>query len=170
MQGIPLQDLANLNKLQHEADSKVNVEDLHRLQDFHTKIRPGVSRFLRDLAPLYRLYIYTMGDEVYACAMASLLDTEGRLFRNRVINRADSNWAQQQKGLEKLGVAPTMAAVVDDTVGVLLLFLHEFSGVCVSNQLLVAVCSGFATTWQVTCAGAKAFPQALYFTSPHLAC
>ena len=58
-----------------------------------------------------------MGDELYACAMASLLDSGGHLFRNRVINRADSNWEQHQKGLDKLGVVPTMAAVVDDTLG-----------------------------------------------------
>jgi TFIIF-interacting CTD phosphatase-like protein len=114
-----LQDLANIAKWREKNEKESPA--LHCLPDFHTKIRPGVSHFLKALAPLYRLYIYTMGDEVYACAMASLLDAEGNLFRNRVINRADANWAQQQKGLDKLGVVPSMAAVVDDTVGTSLL-------------------------------------------------
>ena len=92
-------------------------QHLHSLRDFATKLRPGVFDFLQRLSAKFRLYIYTMGDEQYACLMASLLDPHGHLFRNRVINRADSNWSQHQKGLEKLGLGPTMALVVDDTPG-----------------------------------------------------
>ena len=93
----------------------------YQLRDFETKLRPGALALLARLQAKFRLYIYTMGDEVYACAMASLLDPGGDLFRNRILNRADSNWAVHQKGLHKLGVPESMAVVVDDTVGAPLL-------------------------------------------------
>lgn len=137
------QDKSHLEQLRGSGDTadKATAAMLHDLPDFQTKLRPGLEAFLKALAPLYRLFIYTMGDELYACAMASILDPGGHLFRNRVINRADSNWAQHQKGLDKLGVVPAMAAVVDDTLGVL-----PDLPVCAWQAIGVGPCSASAVT------------------------
>jgi NLI interacting factor-like phosphatase len=113
------QDLAKLDELRSSVapHHKSVTALLHELEAFETKLRPGVFDFLNALKDCFQLYIYTMGDEVYACSMASLLDPKGNLFRNRIINRADSDWAQHQKGLAKLGLDPSMTIVVDDTPG-----------------------------------------------------
>lgn len=133
---FPPQDtarLAKLNKGQSPADTYTK-KLLYELKDFQTKLRPGVFDLLQKLQHMFRLYIYTMGDEAYACAMANLIDPSGSLFRNRILNRSDANWAHHQKGLDKLGVPPSMAVVVDDTVGMSLpLWIHFVSNVhCIS--------------------------------------
>jgi hypothetical protein len=97
--------------------SDTSPSHLFDLPDFFTKLRPGARELLAALKEKYKLYIYTMGDERYACAMANLLDTEGHLFRNRIINRSDANLCAGQKGLEKVDTVPEMTAIVDDTVG-----------------------------------------------------
>jgi TFIIF-interacting CTD phosphatase-like protein len=109
--------LAELSKGQSPADTYTK-QLLYELKDFQTKLRPGIFDLLQKMQHIFRLYVYTMGDEAYACAMANLIDPSGSLFRNRILNREDANWVHHQKGLDKLGVPPSMAVVVDDTVGV----------------------------------------------------
>jgi hypothetical protein len=40
---------------------------------------------------MFELYVYTMGDKTYAHAMASLLDTSGTLFKNRIVRTPPSH-------------------------------------------------------------------------------
>ena len=118
---LSAQEAEKIDTLRKSSDPSTvgTAKLLHQLPDFETKIRPGAFELLNALKDRYRLFIYTMGDEIYACAMANLLDPDkgSGLFRNRIIDRSDSDWTQHQKGLHKLGVDPTLAAVVDDTPG-----------------------------------------------------
>ena len=86
--------------------------------DSFTKLRPGAFEMLAALQQCCELRIFTMGDSRYACAMASLLDASGALFRNRIVARDDAN-PRGLKGLEKAGAMPPLTAIIDDTVGAL---------------------------------------------------
>lgn len=88
--------------------------------DSYTKLRPGAFEMLEALRNCCELRIFTMGNPQYACAMASLLDKSGALFRNRIVARDDADPAWRFKGLQKVGAMPTLTAIIDDTVGALL--------------------------------------------------
>lgn len=51
-----------------------------------TKLRPGVRSFLEQAHQDFELHVYTMGDKLYARAMAQILDPDGRLFSGRIIS------------------------------------------------------------------------------------
>lgn len=92
---------------------------VHDNGDSYTKLRPGALEMLAALRQCCELRIFTMGDSRYACAMASLLDSSGALFRNRIVARDDANQAHGLKGLEKTGAMPPLTVVIDDTAGAL---------------------------------------------------
>lgn len=54
-----------------------------------TKLRPGVRDFLGACAQHFELHVSTMGKQLYAEAMARLLDPTGELFGGRVFGRGD---------------------------------------------------------------------------------
>lgn len=85
--------------------------------DSYTKLRPGAFEMLEALRTRCELRIFTMGNPQYACAMASLLDSTGALFRNRIVARDDADPEWRCKGLLKAGGMPEITAVIDDTVG-----------------------------------------------------
>lgn len=94
--------------------------------DSYTKLRPGVFEMLEALRHRCELRIFTMGNPQYACAMASLIDSSGALFRNRIVARDDADPAWRCKGLQKAGAMPALTAIIDDTVGAP--FVHAQGG------------------------------------------
>eukprot|EP00238_Polyblepharides_amylifera_P008071 CAMPEP_0196582656 /NCGR_PEP_ID=MMETSP1081-20130531/39983_1 /TAXON_ID=36882 /ORGANISM="Pyramimonas amylifera, Strain CCMP720" /LENGTH=391 /DNA_ID=CAMNT_0041903287 /DNA_START=204 /DNA_END=1376 /DNA_ORIENTATION=- len=88
---------------------------LERMQMF-TKLRPHVFEFLDHVKDQFQLFVYTMGDKQYAHQMASLLDTTGNLFRNRIISNSDSS-KQHVKDLDimMLSGADNLVLIMDDT-------------------------------------------------------
>lgn len=82
-----------------------------------TKLRPQVREFLREAAPLYELWIYTMGDRRYAHEMASLLDPSGTLFDGRIISSQDST-ARKTKDLDVVLGCESAALILDDSPSV----------------------------------------------------
>ncbi|GAQ89081.1 RNA polymerase II c-terminal domain phosphatase-like [Klebsormidium nitens] len=77
-----------------------------------TKLRPFVREFLEEAAGLFEMYVYTMGEKLYAQAMARLLDPSGRLFGERVISQQDST-SRKTKDLDVFAVL-----IFDDTEAV----------------------------------------------------
>eukprot|EP00959_Pyramimonas_sp_CCMP1952_P274702 5742617-Pyramimonas_sp.AAC.1 len=65
---------------------------------------------------IFQLYVYTMGDKLYAHAMASLLDTSGKLFKNRIVSQSDST-QRRVKDLDVIMLrgADELVLIMDDT-------------------------------------------------------
>jgi TFIIF-interacting CTD phosphatase-like protein len=65
---------------------------------------------------LFELYVYTMGDKAYAHAMASLLDTSGTLFKNRIVANSDvTHHGQKDLDVVMLRGAERLVVILDDT-------------------------------------------------------
>ncbi|ORX59768.1 hypothetical protein DM01DRAFT_1381290 [Hesseltinella vesiculosa] len=94
--------------------------------EYHLKLRPGVQKFLTELAGLYELHVYTMGTRDYAKAVVKELDPSGDLFRDRIMAREDNErlaHAQRSseftKSLDRvLTNNKSMVAVLDDRLDV----------------------------------------------------
>lgn len=82
-----------------------------------TKLRPFAHKFLEEASKLYEMYVYTMGERVYALAMASLLDPTGQLFGDRIISQTDST-KRLTKDLDVVLGAESAVVILDDTEGV----------------------------------------------------
>src|SRR3569833_2201235 len=111
-------DQANPN---HEAVKDVKsfqLEDGPRLLGngcwYYIKLRPGLVDFLRKVAEMYELHVYTMGTRAYAMNIAKIVDPEQKLFGNRVISR-DENGSLTAKSLQRLfPVSTNMVVIIDD--------------------------------------------------------
>lgn len=92
---------------------------LHKLLDLQmwTKLRPYVHRFLEEASKFFEMYVYTMGERMYALAMARLLDPSGRFFGERVISQGDST-LRTAKNLDVVLGAESAVVILDDTEGV----------------------------------------------------
>lgn len=92
---------------------------LHNLQNLQmwTKLRPYVHDFLKEASQLFELHLYTMGERIYAQAMAYILDPMGRLFGSRVISQSDST-CRTAKDLDVMLGAESAVIILDDTEGV----------------------------------------------------
>ena len=117
-----MQDRGLLAEMQGAEQLQLGDVDVNNKLLFHlphrglwTKLRPGVHELLSELEELYDLHVYTMGDRVYAHEMASLLDTSGQRFKNKIISRNDSANERQKDPSLLLG-AEDMLIIVDDTV------------------------------------------------------
>ena len=56
----------------------------------HTKLRPYVHRFLKNISNYYELQIFTFGSKAYANAIVKYLDPQKKYFQNRILSREDS--------------------------------------------------------------------------------
>lgn len=92
---------------------------LHQLSKLGmwTKLRPFAHKFLEEASKLYEMYVYTMGERVYALNMASLLDPTGQLFGDRIISQTDST-KRLTKDLDVVLGAESAVVILDDTEGV----------------------------------------------------
>lgn len=54
---------------------------------YHTRLRPGTSQFLTNIAPFFELHICTFGARNYAHTIAQFLDEDGKFFSHRILSR-----------------------------------------------------------------------------------
>ncbi|KAI7738808.1 hypothetical protein M8C21_006255 [Ambrosia artemisiifolia] len=89
---------------------------LFKLNSMHmlTKLRPFVHTFLKEASKLFEMYIYTMGERVYALEMAKLLDPQKIYFDSRVIAQGDCT-QRHQKGLDVVLGQESAVLILDDT-------------------------------------------------------
>ncbi|KAL2163770.1 hypothetical protein VTH06DRAFT_5829 [Thermothelomyces fergusii] len=88
--------------------------DLARRCWYYIKMRPGLQDFLRRIAEMYELHVYTMGTRAYAQNVARVVDPDKKLFGNRVISR-DENGNIFAKSLHRLfPVSTHMVVIIDD--------------------------------------------------------
>lgn len=74
---------------------------------------------------MYEMYVYTMGEKIYALAMARLLDPTGRLFGDRIISQLDST-KRNTKDLDVVLGAESAVVILDDTEMVLLCLIYVY--------------------------------------------
>ncbi|CAE8731417.1 unnamed protein product, partial [Polarella glacialis] len=80
----------------------------------YTKLRPGLREFLLELAPLYELYIFSMGDREYIDFVRSVLDPDGTMFSDdKVATRADLD-PNSSKHLRFISLYPVQRIIVLD--------------------------------------------------------
>lgn len=85
---------------------------------YYIKMRPRLEEFLRRIATMYELHVYTMGTRAYAESVARIVDPERKLFGNRVISR-DENGNMFAKSLQRLfPVSTNMVVIIDDRADV----------------------------------------------------
>lgn len=93
-------------------------------QMYYIKLRPGLDRFLRRMAELFELHVYTMGSRSYAQAVVRLFDPDARLFYDRVLSRddvdaGDGEPAVQRKYLRRIfPTDDTTVLIIDDRADV----------------------------------------------------
>jgi RNA polymerase II subunit A-like phosphatase len=81
---------------------------------YYIKMRPGLESFLKRIAQMYELHVYTMGTRAYAQNVARVVDPDKKLFGNRVISR-DENGSIYAKDLQRLfPISTHMVAIIDD--------------------------------------------------------
>jgi FCP1-like phosphatase family protein len=83
---------------------------------YYIKLRPGLHEFLRTIADRFELHIYTMGSRPYADTVASIIDSDERLFQGRITSRDDfEDGRLNQKNLKHVFPCDdSMVLVVDD--------------------------------------------------------
>ncbi|KAK0625173.1 hypothetical protein B0T17DRAFT_590829 [Bombardia bombarda] len=85
---------------------------------YYIKMRPGLEGFLKRIATMYELHVYTMGTRAYAQNVARIVDPNQKLFGNRVISR-DENGNMVAKSLGRLfPVNTNMVLIIDDRADV----------------------------------------------------
>lgn len=119
---------------QNDEKPKDKGSSLHNLQNLHmwTKLRPFVHQFLEAAGGMYEMYVYTMGERIYAQAMAHLLDPNGRFFGSRVISQSDST-CRTTKDLDIVLGSESAVVILDDTEGVRLQKLSSIFCFCFSS-------------------------------------
>ncbi|GAA96229.1 uncharacterized protein L969DRAFT_44452 [Mixia osmundae IAM 14324] len=81
---------------------------------YYLKLRPGLQAFLRKMADLYEMHVYTMGTRSYAMAVCRIIDPDGTYFSTRILSR-DESGSLTRKSLERLFPCDTsMAVIIDD--------------------------------------------------------
>ncbi|EGV65209.1 CTD phosphatase Fcp1 [Yamadazyma tenuis] len=81
---------------------------------YYVKLRPGLEEFLREMAEIYEMHIYTMATRNYALAIAKIIDPEGEYFGDRILSR-DESGSLTHKNLKRLfPVDQSMVAIIDD--------------------------------------------------------
>ncbi|CCH46356.1 RNA polymerase II subunit A C-terminal domain phosphatase [Wickerhamomyces ciferrii] len=81
---------------------------------YYVKMRPGLEDFLKRIAKIYELHIYTMGTKEYARSIAKIIDPDGEYFGERILSR-DESGSLTQKSLERLFPTDTsMVVIIDD--------------------------------------------------------
>lgn len=81
---------------------------------YYVKLRPGLPQFLKSMADIYEMHIYTMATRNYALAIAKIIDPEGTYFGDRILSR-DESGSLTHKNLKRLfPVDQSMVAIIDD--------------------------------------------------------
>ena len=57
------------------------------------RCRPGLSEFLKEIAEMYEMHVYTMGTRAYAAEVCKIIDPDGGLFGGRILSRDESGSA-----------------------------------------------------------------------------
>lgn len=52
--------------------------------------RPGLPDFLKRIAEIYEMHVYTMGTRAYAIEVCKVIDPDGGLFGGRILSRDES--------------------------------------------------------------------------------
>ncbi|KAK6944365.1 BRCT domain [Dillenia turbinata] len=105
-----------INKVQNLDLDEGSLFRLDYMQMF-TKLRPFVHTFLKEANKMFEMYIYTMGEPLYAAEMARLLDPSGVYFSSRVISQVDCT-QKHQKGLDVVLGQDSAVLILDDTENV----------------------------------------------------
>lgn len=79
----------------------------------YTKLRPFVREFLEKASQMFKMYICTMSRRSYALQMASLLDPQGKYFRDKIIYRHDGTH-KHQKSLGSVFDPESLVLILDD--------------------------------------------------------
>ncbi|CDI81601.1 NLI interacting factor-like phosphatase domain-containing protein, putative [Eimeria praecox] len=64
---------------------------------YYLKLRPGLRRFLKALAPVFELSIYTNATQEYADLVVAILDPDRSLFGDRIVARESSGRGEQSE-------------------------------------------------------------------------
>ncbi|CAM1310123.1 CTDP1 (predicted), partial [Pycnogonum litorale] len=100
-----------------------NIKDVYHFQLYgqaspwyHTRLRPGTRQFLRNVSELYELHICTFGARTYAHMIASILDSDGKYFANRILSRDECfNPVSKTGNLKALfPCGDSMVCIIDD--------------------------------------------------------
>jgi RNA polymerase II subunit A-like phosphatase len=85
---------------------------------YYIKMRPGLKEFLSKISEMYELHVYTMGTRAYALNIARIVDSDKKLFGDRIISR-DENGSMTAKSLARLFPVDTkMVVIIDDRADV----------------------------------------------------
>ncbi|KAJ9458805.1 RNA polymerase II subunit A C-terminal domain phosphatase [Diplonema papillatum] len=81
------------------------------------KLRPGLFRFLRTVAPLFELHVFTHGTREYAAAVLEIIDPTRSLFADRVVSRCDIEPGHRKSLARIFPHTSDHVVIVDDIPG-----------------------------------------------------
>ncbi|KAJ4485687.1 hypothetical protein J3R30DRAFT_3441203 [Lentinula aciculospora] len=85
---------------------------------YYIKPRPSWQKFLREMAELFEMHVYTMGTRAYAEEVCAAIDPDGKAFGGRILSR-DESGSLTQKSLQRLFPCDTsMVVIIDDRADV----------------------------------------------------
>ncbi|KWU47543.1 hypothetical protein RHOSPDRAFT_14030 [Rhodotorula sp. JG-1b] len=85
---------------------------------YYIKMRPGLPDFLKRIAEIYEMHVYTMGTRAYAIEVCKVIDPDGGLFGGRILSR-DESGSMTRKSLQRLFPCDTnMVVIIDDRADV----------------------------------------------------
>ncbi|GAA5866573.1 hypothetical protein JCM8547_005463 [Rhodosporidiobolus lusitaniae] len=85
---------------------------------YYIKMRPGLADFLKRIAKIYEMHVYTMGTRAYAIEVCKVIDPDGGLFGGRILSR-DESGSMTRKSLQRLFPCDTnMVVIIDDRADV----------------------------------------------------
>ncbi|KAJ3750888.1 hypothetical protein DFH05DRAFT_1519055 [Lentinula detonsa] len=85
---------------------------------YYIKPRPRWQEFLREMAELFEMHVYTMGTRAYAEEVCAAIDPDGKAFGGRILSR-DESGSLTQKSLQRLFPCDTsMVVIIDDRADV----------------------------------------------------
>ncbi|CAG9838902.1 unnamed protein product [Diabrotica balteata] len=100
-----------------------NIKDVYHFQLhgsnspwYHTRLRPGTHKFLRNIHDYYELHICTFGARNYAHMIAMFLDADQNIFSNRILSR-DECFDPTSKKANLSALFPcgdNMVCIIDD--------------------------------------------------------
>ncbi|XP_063238173.1 RNA polymerase II subunit A C-terminal domain phosphatase isoform X2 [Bacillus rossius redtenbacheri] len=100
-----------------------NLKDVYHFQLYgpqspwyHTRLRPGTHKFLREVSKYYELHICTFGARNYAHMIALFLDPDGTYFSHRILSRDECfNPFSKTANLKALfPCGDNMVCIIDD--------------------------------------------------------
>ncbi|EON65543.1 hypothetical protein W97_04781 [Coniosporium apollinis CBS 100218] len=85
---------------------------------YYIKCRPGLTEFLDNISKLYELHVYTAATRGYAQGVCAIVDSDRKLFGDRVLSR-DESGNMSLKSLHRLFPVDTkMVVIIDDRADV----------------------------------------------------